>query len=146
MVDCALRLMLEDRNIKVDSFMNHQIDPVLMREIGEEFARRFRHLNPTRILTAETSGMISLGSETTSAHTIAAEGMFGVSILGERLVEAARIGAAKGVPKFVVGAGTQEVGMNEGDFVPLVKRPARLELLPETSFEKFVQKSVAGTR
>lgn len=43
--------------LKVDSFMNHQIDPILMREIGQEFARRFKHLNPTRILTAETSGI-----------------------------------------------------------------------------------------
>jgi xanthine phosphoribosyltransferase len=37
--------------------MNHQIDPVLMQSIGEEFARRFKDTNPTRILTAETSGI-----------------------------------------------------------------------------------------
>jgi xanthine phosphoribosyltransferase len=43
--------------VKVDSFMNHQIDPVLMQAIGEEFARRFAHVKPTRILTAETSGI-----------------------------------------------------------------------------------------
>lgn len=43
--------------LKVDSFMNHQIDPLLMKEIGVEFARRFSHLKPTRILTAETSGI-----------------------------------------------------------------------------------------
>ena len=43
--------------LKVDSFMNHQIDPVLMSSIGEEFARRFAGLNPTRILTAESSGI-----------------------------------------------------------------------------------------
>ncbi len=43
--------------LKVDSFMNHQIDPQLMRYIGEEFARRLAHTNPTRILTAETSGI-----------------------------------------------------------------------------------------
>ncbi|MBX9877291.1 MAG: xanthine phosphoribosyltransferase [Candidatus Obscuribacterales bacterium] len=43
--------------LKVDSFMNHQIDPILMREIGQEFAKRFKHLKPTRILTAETSGI-----------------------------------------------------------------------------------------
>ncbi len=29
--------------VKVDAFMNHQIDPLLMKEIGDEFARRFRH-------------------------------------------------------------------------------------------------------
>lgn len=43
--------------IKVDSFMNHQIDPVLMQAIGQEFATRFAGTNPTKILTAETSGI-----------------------------------------------------------------------------------------
>lgn len=43
--------------LKVDSFMNHQIDPMLMKEVGEEFARRFSDLNATRVLTAETSGI-----------------------------------------------------------------------------------------
>jgi len=43
--------------LKVDSFMNHQIDPQLMKEVGEEFARRFKDQNPTRILTAESSGI-----------------------------------------------------------------------------------------
>jgi len=43
--------------LKVDAFMNHQIDPVLMKSIGEEFARRFRPVQASRILTAETSGI-----------------------------------------------------------------------------------------
>lgn len=43
--------------LKVDSFMNHQLDPVLMRCIGDEFARLFAPLHPTRILTAESSGI-----------------------------------------------------------------------------------------
>lgn len=43
--------------LKVDSFMNHQIDPLLMQAVGEEFAARFKQFNPTRILTAETSGI-----------------------------------------------------------------------------------------
>lgn len=45
--------------LKVDSFMNHQIDPILMKEIGEEFARRFalHNIEATRILTAEASGI-----------------------------------------------------------------------------------------
>ena len=34
--------VLSDTVLKVDSFLNHQIDPLLMREIGEEFANRFR--------------------------------------------------------------------------------------------------------
>ena len=43
--------------LKVDSFMNHQIDPVLMHSIGEEFANRFKETKPTRIVTAESSGI-----------------------------------------------------------------------------------------
>ena len=43
--------------LKVDSFMNHQIDPMLMQAVGEEFASQFGQFNPTRILTAETSGI-----------------------------------------------------------------------------------------
>lgn len=48
---------LGDGILKVDSFMNHQIDPELMKKIGEEFASCFRDLKPTRILTAESSGI-----------------------------------------------------------------------------------------
>jgi xanthine phosphoribosyltransferase len=43
--------------LKVDSFMNHQLDSALMEIIGAEFARCFRGLRPTKILTAETSGI-----------------------------------------------------------------------------------------
>jgi xanthine phosphoribosyltransferase len=43
--------------LKVDSFMNHQIDPNLMIEIGAEFSRNFFDKGVTRILTAETSGI-----------------------------------------------------------------------------------------
>lgn len=43
--------------LKVDSFMNHQLDSALMRGIGEEFARCFQSLRPSKILTAETSGI-----------------------------------------------------------------------------------------
>jgi len=43
--------------IKVDSFINHQLDSRLMQAIGEEFAHRFGSLQPTKILTAESSGI-----------------------------------------------------------------------------------------
>ena len=48
---------LGDGILKVDSFMNHQIDPALMKKIGEALAGEFRELKPTRILTAESSGI-----------------------------------------------------------------------------------------
>lgn len=43
--------------LKVDSFLNHQIDPVLMKEIGEEFAERFQDKKITKVLTLESSGI-----------------------------------------------------------------------------------------
>jgi xanthine phosphoribosyltransferase len=43
--------------LKVDSFMNHQLDAPLMKGCGEEFAHRFRDYDPTKIFTAETSGI-----------------------------------------------------------------------------------------
>lgn len=43
--------------LKVDRFLNHQIDPLFMDEIGREFARRFRDDRVTKVLTAESSGI-----------------------------------------------------------------------------------------
>lgn len=44
--------------LKIDSFLNHQIDPALMEATGEAIAARFATARPTRILTAEVSGII----------------------------------------------------------------------------------------
>lgn len=49
--------VLDNRILKVDSFLNHQIDPVLMKEIGKEFAHRFANSQITKILTIESSGI-----------------------------------------------------------------------------------------
>ncbi len=43
--------------LKVDSFLNHQMDIALMNEIGREFKRRFAHKHITKVLTIETSGI-----------------------------------------------------------------------------------------
>jgi xanthine phosphoribosyltransferase len=43
--------------LKVDSFINHQVDPALMALMGREFARRFGYLRPNKVLTAEISGI-----------------------------------------------------------------------------------------
>jgi xanthine phosphoribosyltransferase len=43
--------------LKVDSFVNHQVDPLLMDACGREFARRFARLGATKVLTAEISGI-----------------------------------------------------------------------------------------
>lgn len=43
--------------LKVDEFLNHQIDVALLNEIGKEFKRRFHDKEVTKILTIEASGI-----------------------------------------------------------------------------------------
>ncbi len=43
--------------LKVDSFLNHQMDIALMEQIGVEFKRRFAHKPITKVLTIEASGI-----------------------------------------------------------------------------------------
>ncbi|ANS76836.1 xanthine phosphoribosyltransferase [Paenibacillus yonginensis] len=50
-------IVLDNEVLKVDSFLNHQMDPVLMQEIGREFARLFAGQSITKVLTIESSGI-----------------------------------------------------------------------------------------
>lgn len=50
-------IVLSDQVLKVDSFLNHQMDPILMKEVGREFTRRFEGEEITRVLTIESSGI-----------------------------------------------------------------------------------------
>ncbi|MGC9349465.1 MAG: xanthine phosphoribosyltransferase [Anaerolineae bacterium] len=63
MEDLRRRIRQEGRNLgqgilKIDSVINHQVDATLMLEAGAEFAKRFAETHPTRVLTAEVSGII----------------------------------------------------------------------------------------
>jgi len=49
--------VLSEGVLKVDAFLNHQIDPSLMVQIGKEFAGRFRNNRITKIITLESSGI-----------------------------------------------------------------------------------------
>jgi xanthine phosphoribosyltransferase len=49
--------VLSEQVLKVDAFLNHQIDPRLMQQIGHEFALRFRDQGITKIVTIEASGI-----------------------------------------------------------------------------------------
>lgn len=64
------RIRREGKNLgggilKVDGFINHQVDPALMDECGAELARRFRGVGATKVLTAEISG---IAPALTTAH------------------------------------------------------------------------------
>ncbi len=52
--------------LKVDSFVNHQVDPMLMDACGREFARLFAPVGATKVLTAEISGIAP--AVTTAIH------------------------------------------------------------------------------
>ena len=56
------RILREGKNLgngilKVDGFINHQVDPELMEACGRELARRFQDVGATKVLTAEISGI-----------------------------------------------------------------------------------------
>ena len=56
------RILKEGKNLgdgilKVDGFINHQVDPLLMYECGKEFAQIFKDIGASKILTAEISGI-----------------------------------------------------------------------------------------
>jgi len=62
MEELIRRIQTEGRNLgkgilKTDSFINHQIDPALMVQVGQEMGRRFADANVNKVLTAEISGI-----------------------------------------------------------------------------------------
>jgi len=65
------RILHDGRNLgrgilKVDSFLNHQVDPLLIDDCGRELASRFRRVGATKVLTAEISGIAP--AVTTALH------------------------------------------------------------------------------
>lgn len=49
--------ILEGNILKVDSFLNHQIDIHLLQDLGQEFYKKFKEEGITKILTIEASGI-----------------------------------------------------------------------------------------
>ena len=44
--------------LKVDAFITHQVDPVLMEEIAESFYQAFKESGITKVVTIEASGIL----------------------------------------------------------------------------------------
>jgi xanthine phosphoribosyltransferase len=62
MEELKQRILAEGRNLgrgilKVDSFLNHQIDTHLMLAVGRDLARHFTNTSVTKVITAEISGI-----------------------------------------------------------------------------------------
>jgi len=49
--------VLSDDVLRLDSLINHQVDPALTMEMGHEFARRFADEKITKVITIESSGI-----------------------------------------------------------------------------------------
>ncbi len=50
-------IVKEGNILRVDSFLNHQLDVALLEEIGKEFYKRFKSERVTKVLTVESSGI-----------------------------------------------------------------------------------------
>jgi xanthine phosphoribosyltransferase len=62
MLELIERIRRDGKNLgngilKVDGFINHQVDPELMDACGRELAARFTNVGATKVLTAEISGI-----------------------------------------------------------------------------------------
>ena len=62
MIELIERIQRDGKNLgngilKVDGFINHQVDPMLMDACGRELASRFASVRATKVLTAEISGI-----------------------------------------------------------------------------------------
>jgi xanthine phosphoribosyltransferase len=71
MDELKLRILTDGKNLgggilKVDGFINHQVDPRLMEACGRELASRLGRVSPTKVLTAEISGIAP--ALTTATH------------------------------------------------------------------------------
>ena len=75
----------EGNILKVDSFLNHQMDVKLFRQMGEEFKRRFAGKNINKIITIEASGIgiACIVAECFDVHVVFAKKSQSVNIDGD---------------------------------------------------------------
>ena len=83
--------------LKVDSFLNHQIDIQLINQIGKEFKRRFSDVPVTKVLTIESSGIAI-------AYAVANE--FGVPLVFAKKTESQNLDGEKYVAEVVLLLGS----------------------------------------
>lgn len=68
--------------LKVDSFLNHQMDAALFREMAKEWKRRFADAGVTKILTIEASG---IGLACIAAEEFGCRAVFAKKIAGNNM-------------------------------------------------------------
>lgn len=96
--------VLEGNILRVDSFLNHQMDPALFRAMGEEWRRRFAGVEVTKILTVEASGIgiACLAGEVFGVPVVAAKKSRGLNLSGEVYTSQAESFTHKTVNQIVV--------------------------------------------
>ncbi len=108
----------ESNVLKVDSFLNHQMDIALMDQMGEEFKRRFAGKTITKVLTIEASGIAIACSVAREfgVPVVFAKKSKSVNIDGEMYVAEVESFTHKNVNKVIVA----KKFLNEGDHVLIV--------------------------
>lgn len=76
--------VLSGNILKVDSFLNHQVDPNLFMKMGEDFYEKFKEKKITKVLTLEVSG---IGIALTTAFFFKVPMVFAKKIASKTLVD-----------------------------------------------------------
>ena len=110
--------------LKVDNFINHQMDPILMKSMAVEFVRRFASTDINKVMTIEASGIapaIMVGYLLTSVYSFTKDRSYDVCVSSDYLCKDDKVlfiddflangNAAKGVIDLVRQAGAELVGM-----------------------------------
>ncbi|WP_301859751.1 xanthine phosphoribosyltransferase [uncultured Megasphaera sp.] len=63
-------IIIDNRILKIDNFLNQQIDTTLITHIGQEFARRFQDCPVDRIVTIESSGIAVAYAVSLAMHNL----------------------------------------------------------------------------
>ncbi len=115
---CKDGIVKEGNVLKVDSFLNHQMDITLMDQMGEEFCRRFAGETITKVLTIEASGIAIACSvaRCLGVPLVFAKKSKSINIDGDMYVAEVESFTHKNINKVIVS----KKYLNEGDRVLIV--------------------------
>lgn len=97
-------IVKEGNVLKVDSFLNHQMDVTLFRQMGEEWKRRFADVTITKILTIEASeiGIACIASEYFNVPVVFAKKSKSINIEGDMYIAEVESFTHKNVNQVIV--------------------------------------------
>lgn len=97
-------IVKEGNVLKVDSFLNHQMDVTLFRQMGEEWKRRFADVTITKILTIEASGIgiACIASEYFNVPVVFAKKSKSINIEGDMYIAQVESFTHKNVNQVIV--------------------------------------------